>query len=1008
MNALLKKIAGERPSYLAIEDGEHSLSYDDLLRRADNLAHTLEKYPLNPEEPIGILFGPSIETVIAQVALLRMGLTSVPLDPSVPEIRMREMLDDIKSRFVIAPPTMEGLGLEVIPIPDDRPSHSYDSSSSRGLGAKEPNRSHILYTSGSTGKPKAVQITSESLLCLATSTSITPLKSGDRVALINNPGFDISLFEIWAPLLSGGTIVVVPRHVVIDPFAFRDFAVERKMDVVFLTASLFNAIALAIPTAFQTVREVLTAGEVASPLAMRTVLESGGAPAHLWNTYGPTETTTFSTTQLVTVEEAQRDRVGIGRPSGDLLFLLDENLDPVTTDATPAEIYIGGPGLSSGYLGRPEETKAQFIEIAGSRLGIDDRKTIRLYRTGDLAEWRDYSTRILDFIGRVDRQVKQGGFRIELEEVEQTLVTTDWFTAVIVQQMRKEEQSEPFLVAFVTSRVTGVPKRRVLDWASQRMPHYMVPRDIVFCSKFPLTSSNKVDLKAMRKMYWDKYQSSHDKASEGKGDTRLISLLRDLWSSLLGVPTVKDDDNFFRLGGTSIMSAKMISKLRIQIGKTVPMRALYENSRFVDFAAYLDEFAEGTVATHQYERWKRDASIADSLEIIPGDTPNWLAENEGRVLMTGVTGFVGVNFLARLLRHPNVEEVVSIVRGKNNTSPRLRVEQVLKRYNLWNYCSSYFRKLTVLEGDISKDKLGLSQEKFDWLASWASAVFHLAAKVNFCEPYEAHFESNVLGTRNAIELAVNGRRKSFHFTSSIDAWGPNGLILGTKKCLEDDSLEPSLKGLPYDIGYAASKWASEQIVRRARDRGLPAAIYRPGFVIGDSKTGAGNPDDFFARLMVGSIQIGSFPCLPNQRMEYVTVDYVCDAMLHIASRNDNLGRSYSLVAPDPALSVNLVDTVKVINDAGYSVRMVPYSKWVKQLHDPNNKDNSLMPLMPLLQEKVWGELTRFETSRNTPHYDATNAIASLADAPDIEYIPLTPEQLNRFLSFWNEKGFYHV
>ncbi|KAJ5587480.1 uncharacterized protein N7459_003245 [Penicillium hispanicum] len=499
MNNLFTKIVNQNPSALAIEDGSQSLTYHGLLEKADALGRMM---------------------IIAQVALLRLNLTSVPLDPGLPKLRIQEMLGDIHVRYAIAPTEFENLNLSIIPMSAAK-SEMNDGGSSSKISPRELTRSHILYTSGSTGKPKAVQITANSLVRLAGTTSVTPLNAADRVALINNAGFDISLFE-------------------------------KQLSVVFLTASLFNATALACPTAFKSVGNVFTAGEVASPLAMRIVLESGGPPERLWNTYGPTETTTFSTTQLMTLKEAKGERIPIGQPSGDVVFLLDENLMPIVTNECPGEIFIGGPGISPGYMGRDKETIANFLNVPGQTVGVDTRD-----------------------------------------------------------------------------------------------------------------------------------------------------------------------------------------------------------------------------------------------------------------------------------------------------------EQVLRKYNLWDDTASSFSKLKTLDGDISKERLALAQEDFDWLANWASAVFHLGAKVNFCEPYEAHFKANVLGTKHALQLALSGRRKSFHFTSSIDAWGPNGLILGTRICLEDETQEPNLRGLPYDIGYAASKWVSEQMVRRTRARGLPAAIYRPGFVTGDSRTGAGNPDDFFARLMVG-------------------------------------------------------------------------------------------------------------------------------------------------------------
>jgi thioester reductase-like protein len=244
--------------------------------------------------------------------------------------------------------------------------------------------------------------------------------------------------------------------------------------------------------------------------------------------------------------------------------------------------------------------------------------------------------------------------------------------------------------------------------------------------------------------------------------------------------------------------------------------------------------------------------------------------------------------------------------------------------------------------------------------------------------------------------------------SSIDAWGPTGLVFGTRRCLEDEPLENHVRGLPFDIGYAQSKWVSEQMVRRARDSGLPTAIYRPGFIVGDSSTGAGNPDDFFARLMVGSIRLGAFPILPKQRMEYVTIDYVVNATLHIASRNQNLGKSYSLVAPDPKDSVNLEKTVEVIGGVGYPLKHIPYWDWVRMLQMTDDMDNPLLPVMPLLQEPVLNGLSRFETSRNTPHYDSSNTVGALKDKPHIQYVPFDSRMLGKFLEFWRRKGFYEV
>ncbi|KAF7597086.1 hypothetical protein BBP40_010560 [Aspergillus hancockii] len=1005
MDHYLSTYASESPDSIAIEDDSQKLTYKDLEREVDKLASVLKNYRLNPNEPICILESINPNLVIAQLAVIRARLTCVPLEPSIPKLRLIDMLNDIGARYILSDKKdiADDTEYTVIPVTDqssNRTPGKQKDDQVNGIpdGQDDEYRSHILFTSGSSGKPKAVQIPERAIIHLVTKTDITPLATTDRVAIINNPGFDLSLFEVFAPLAAGATMIPLPRMVVTDPFTLREFVEEKRVSIIFLTAALLSIIGQACPTAFRGVRHLCTAGDVPSIAAMRAIIKSSAAPKHLWNTYGPTETTTYSTMHEIKPEEFQYSSPGIGKPTGDTkLCLVDENMNIITKPGEMGELLIGGPGLTSGYINLPEENEKRFVTLDG----------IRHYRTGDLAKYRPATPDVLEFYGRADHQVKQGGFRVELGEIENTLMASNWLSRAIVRQITFSDGEDPFLVAFMVPAVANtVHARKLSKYLEQRLPSYMVPRDFVFRSEFPLTEHNKVDRKALEQEYKENHGRSNaengDQANGHEDDT--ASIVKRIWSSLLNKNTIEDDDDFLALGGTSLQAAAFIGKVREQLGKIITMRSLHEHSRLTDFVKYIDEFAEGGDAPDEAEKWVADSKIADDLYAVP----DWQSEEEGRVFLSGGTGFVGVNFLSRFLQMPTVKEIVCIARSKNGMGPRDRVEEALERYELWDKAGPHMHKLRVLEGDISSGLLGLSPEQFDWLATWASVVFHLAAKVNFCDPYQAHYDSNILGTRNMIDLAASGRRKAFHFTSSIDAWGPTGLVFATRKCLEDEPLERHVRGLPYDIGYAQSKWVSEQMVRRVRERGLPTAIYRPGFTIGESRNGVGNPDDFFARLMVGCIRLGAFPVLPNQRMEYVTIDYVVNATLHIASHNKNLGKSYSLVAPDPKDSVNLEKTVEVIRNLGYPLKHVPYREWVRMLQKTSDMDNPLLAVMPLLQEPVLNGLTRFETSRNTPHYDSSNTVAALKDAPDIHYVPFDSGMLRSFLDFWERKGFYEM
>jgi thioester reductase-like protein len=481
-------------------------------------------------------------------------------------------------------------------------------------------------------------------------------------------------------------------------------------------------------------------------------------------------------------------------------------------------------------------------------------------------------------------------------------------------------------------------------------------------------------------------------------EARPRSLIKELWEEILHQSHANEQDDFIEQGASSLQNAALISLVWKRLDCGISMEKALQHTRLQDLVS-LVEGMTSTAEPFAYSAdetkiWTRDIGIVDDIEL----TPDWTADGEGRIFLTGATGFVGANLLRHLLELPTVKQVVCLARQQGSISGADRIQRTLERYDLWANSLTLIQKIMVLEGDIKEPDLGLSAERFAWLTNWASVVFHLGAKVNFCESYAAHYASNVLGTKDVLRVAALGRRKSFHYMSSIDVWGPTGFILGNRRVLEDGSLFPHTQALRYDLGYSASQWTAEQIVRRMRDRGLPIAIYRPGYIIGDSRTGALNPNDFFSRLIVGCIQIGTFPDL-QQNLEYCTIDYVISAMVHIASSNRHLGRSYSLLSPEPSASITVRETCKVINDAGYSVRLVKYSQWVSEVIAGQLPNGPLAPLMPMFEERVLGELTRWEASQNTPIYDSSNAIEALQDRPDIRYKPLDPPLLQSIISF---------
>ncbi|KAJ5273641.1 hypothetical protein N7478_008766 [Penicillium angulare] len=1005
MEQLLCNQANKCIESLAVIDGDVRLSYRDLIAKADTLAKDLLKKELATEEPVGILAGPGWEQVLAQIAILRAGGTSTPIDPSVPDKQLHSMFNDLNIRLVITTKALsERVSQYEFHLVEAALNSGYQEEDKKPVevrsGQPEAYRSHLLHTSGSTGKPKAVQISSKAVIHLASFMPVD-IRHGDRVGQLNNPGFDLSLFEVWVTLLSGGTIVHIPKSVTRDPVSFASFLKAESIAALIIPTALFVAISAGSPSAFQALRQVITAGEAPSPQCIKSVLESEGPPENIWNGYGPTETTCLSSLHRVTLEDAYEESISAGQPFGDtIIHLLNENGTPISENDTRGEICIGGPGLSPGYVNRPDANKEKFIEI-----DIDNTTGNRkcpLYRTGDLGMWKGQPKR-LSYIGRVDRQVKHQGFRVELEQVEQTMAQNQKVQEVAVVH-EKNETHGGSLEAFVAAKDhEPLDPKEIIKATQETNPYYMVPDKVQVVPEIPRNSRGKIDREKLVKEY--KQSKSRPSPNHVNGESSQHSLIAKLLEEVSGLNNLNENDDIISLGLSSIQIARFLGLVKQSLGETLSIKDLYINPSIKTLTTHLEQASRVNYGPSEVLQFEEDSHLADDIQLIP----DW--RSEGRVFLTGATGFIGINLLYRLLQMSSMNKIACLVRGNDHATPLDRINEALHKYDLWSeeLLKNLQQKVITLDGDMTQDRLNLSETDYQWLINWAPSIIHSAAKVNWCEPYSAHYAPNILGTKNILKVAAEGRRKTFHYISSIDVWAVTGLILGTDVVSEDGPLKVHLASLPFDTGYAQSQWVADEMVQRVREKGLSVSIYRPGFVVGDSRTGASNPDDFFGRMIVGCAQLGFWPKLPTQNMEYVTVDYVCDCILEIASENLNLGRAYTLSAPDPELITNMERLCVLLNEAGFPVREISYPDWLNKLQSWDKLEVSpLISMMPLLAEPILREHTRLQTSRYSPVYDCTNTLNAISARDDIGYTRLTSELVRKSIDFWRAKGFHSI
>ncbi|RYU91300.1 non-ribosomal peptide synthetase [Mucilaginibacter terrigena] len=569
LHQVISETASLYPNSITLKFKNEELTYTQLNQKANQLAAVLIENGVRVNDKVALSLDRSAELVVALLAIIKAGATYIPLDPAFPINRINYMLEDSAAVVLLTSETYKGKyesGAEEIILDDIWPGLNSYPTTDPDVKVTGEDLIYILYTSGSTGQPKGVQIKHHNVVNFLYSMQKQPgLAAADKLLAVTTISFDIAGLELWLPLITGAQIVLADAATAKDGNALLDIIRKEKITVMQATPYTWR---IMLEAGWDKEKIKVICGGEALPMDLaQRILERS---ASLWNVYGPTETTIWSTLKEITANDGF---ISIGKPiDNTFIYILDQFQNPLVPGAA-GEIYIAGEGVAKGYLNQPELTAEKFVPDPFS-----DEPGAKMYRTGDLGSFTPDGD--LMYLSRIDAQVKIRGYRIETGEIEFNLAKEETIKQAVVIA-RADKNGVDKLVAYIILK-EGVQQAEdntglIQEWRTNlraSVPDYMVPDNFVVIDAMPMTPNGKVDKKALAAQDIATVETTRFIAPR----TDVEKLVADIWTELLGIEQVGIHDNFFELGGHSLIAVQVMARIEKETGKRLPLAILFENS----------------------------------------------------------------------------------------------------------------------------------------------------------------------------------------------------------------------------------------------------------------------------------------------------------------------------------------------------------------------------------------------------------------------------------------------
>ncbi|WWD19369.1 L-aminoadipate-semialdehyde dehydrogenase [Kwoniella shandongensis] len=929
------------------------------------------------------------------------------------------------------------------------------------LGPDSP--ATLSFTSGSTGIPKGVKGRHFSL------THFFPwmgqrfqLDTTSKFTMLSGIAHDPIQRDMFTPLFLGAQLHVPTADDIGTPGRLAEWMADSEVTVTHLTPAMGQLLSAQATRQIPSLRNAFFVGDVLTKRDC-TRLQSLAKNVRIINMYGTTETQRAvsyfaipSVNEDMTFLTTQKDLIPAGQGMIDVQLLVVNRTDRNVPCAVGemGEIYVRSGGLAEGYLD-PSATAEKFVtnwfgegverkdtlaetkpEAAKHWFGIRDR----MYRSGDLGRYLPDGR--VECVGRADDQIKIRGFRIELGEID-THLSRHPLVRENVTLVRRDKDEEKVLVSYFvpidgddldglmssseaggeddeeidlkTEMIKGVKKYRRLikdirEYLKKKLPSYSVPAVYFPLHKLPLNPNGKIDKPALP--FPDTSLLVPTSSAANTDMTPTQKTIHDIWLRLLPSPPphVALDENFFDMGGHSILATRLIFEVRKAFVVNAPLGLVFDKPTIAGQAAEVDLLRTADLGggdASGKDVVKHDA-YADDLAPLAKTLPNFeslpadFATKELTIFLTGATGFLGAFILKDLLSR-RVKKVICLVRAKNAEQGLQRLRDSGEGRGVWDEEWVKQGRVEAVIGDLAEEKFGLSASEWDRIAAEADSVLHNGAIVHWVYPYAKLRAANVISTVTALNLCATHHSKQFSFISTSAVLDNERFVRkadelvsqGGQGVLESDDLEEGRTGL--EGGYGQTKWVAEKLIMEAGKKGLSGYILRPAYILGDSKTAVSNTDDFIWRMVKGCLQLGLIPDI-NNSVNLTPVDHVARLAALSTLSTPSAGFSVVHVRGHPTIRFN--DLLGALQTYGYDVTQVEYVHWRTKLeqHVLETQDNALFPLLHFVLDDL-------PTSTKSAELDDRNAQALAGGAGEQKTAGVDEAQVGLYMAWLVKVGF---